>query len=104
VTGNVNYDGAAVMEGDIVFVSNDPAAPSTAARITAGAYAMDATPGEKKIEIRGSRIIPGKVNTDNPGSNEPAMEMYIPTKYNVETTLKQAVPTDGGKMDFDLTK
>ncbi len=65
---------------------------------------MQATPGEKKVEIRATRVVPGKVNTDNPGSNEPAMEMYIPTKYNTDTTLTQTVTPEGGQIDFALTK
>lgn len=104
VTGTVSFDGTPVAEGDIVFIPPDPTALSTAARISGGVYAMDATPGEKKVEIRATRIVPGKANTDNPGSTEPAMEMFIPTKYNTETTLKQTVPPEGGKIDFALTK
>jgi hypothetical protein len=104
VTGNVTFEGAPVSEGDIVFIPPEPTGLSTAARITNGVYTMDATPGEKKVEIRATRVVPGKANTDNPGSTEPAMEMFIPTKYNTETTLKQTVPPEGGTIDFALTK
>lgn len=104
VSGTVTFEGTPVVEGDIVFIPPDPTALSTAARISGGIYKMQATPGEKKVEIRATRAVPGKVNTDNPGSSEPAMEMFIPTKYNTETTLKQSVPPEGGKIDFALTK
>ena len=104
VQGNVTFEGTPVVEGDIVFIPPDPTALSTAARISGGVYTMEATPGEKKVEIRATRVVPGKANTDNPGSTEPAMEMFIPKKYNTETTLTQSVPPEGGKIDFALTK
>jgi hypothetical protein len=105
VTGKITYDGVPAEEGDITFIPPEPGGYSTSAPIGAGGvYTMDATPGEKRVEIRATRVVPGKANTDNPGSTDPAMEMYIPAKYNVDSTLKQTVSPDGGTIDFALEK
>jgi hypothetical protein len=50
------------------------------------------------------REVPGKMDESNPGDPVPLMEMYIPAKYNTETTLTTEVTESGAEpSDFALT-
>lgn len=104
VTGNVTFDGAPVEEGRIQFTPVS-GARSFAAEIKNGQFSLEAEPGQMKVEITASRLIPGKFDTSNPDDEpQPVGEMYIPAKYNAETELEAEVTASGpNTFDFALT-
>ena len=69
---------------------------AAAALLFAGtlAVSLQAEPGKISVEITAPRIIPGKFDKSN-GTPEPVGEMYIPKKYNANTTLSAEVTPDG---------
>ena len=103
VTGTVTYDGVPVADGDIIFRDATGQTRSCGGRIIDGKYSFDASPGSKTVEITAMRDVPGKMDTQsNPGESVPLREMYIPAKYNTETTLTAEVNDSGDPIDFPL--
>ena len=103
VTGMVSLDGTPVEEGQIYFRADDGGA-TCSAPIREGKYECEVTPGAKKIEIIGYRIVPGKFEEVNPGEKTPVKEMYIPKKFNSKTSLTLSVGEDKDEMEenFEL--
>lgn len=101
VSGQVTLDGQPVEEGQIYFRAQD-GGNSYAGKIENGRYETEVTPGGKRIEIIGHRIVPGKFREDNPGEKTPVREMYIPQKYNRNTTLEIELPADVRQQEEDF--
>jgi hypothetical protein len=98
VSGTVNWEGAPIPNGDIVFVPLDPHITPTAGKIIDGAYTFEAKPGEKRVEITSYRLS-GKFTP----AGKPIGEMYIPDRYNANSTLTTNVTLDGdNEFNFDL--
>ncbi|MCA9070876.1 MAG: hypothetical protein KDA84_18230, partial [Planctomycetaceae bacterium] len=75
--------------------------------IVDGKYELETEAGAMKVEITASRPVPGKMEP-GPSPDEPAvpvMEMYIPRKYNSQTTLTATVDPEGENTipTFELT-
>ncbi len=102
VTGKVTFEGQAIQEGQIVFRSlgTDPRAFGGA--IKDGQYRLDAVVGNMKVEVRASRLVPGKFDESNPGEKVPVGEMYIPAKYNSQSELTAEVKAGKNEIDFEL--
>ncbi len=102
VTGSVTFDGEPVAEGNIVFRAADGQTRSCGGPITAGKFSFDASPGSKKVEITAMRVVPGKMDTTNPGEEVPLQEQYIPEQYNTKSTLTIEV-SGADPIDIELT-
>lgn len=104
-SGQVTFDGAPVETGRILFRMTSGDQKAYAAEITNGEYTIETLPGEASVEITASRIIPGKFDTSNPDDEpQPIGEMYIPAKYNSQTTLKATVAeNNNNSTPFALT-
>jgi len=98
ITGNVTLDGAALPEGDILFTPADPQFGGEGAKITGGVYQANVRPGKSKVQIRATRLVPGKKGP----MGEPAIEDYIPAKYNDQSNLSIDVSASQLKHDFPL--
>lgn len=103
VTGTVTFDGKPVEEGRVQFREVGGEQRSFSGLIENGAYAIETAPGAMRVEVRASRLIPGKFDESNPGEKEPMGEMYIPEKYNSRSELTADVPAGGSAIDFALT-
>ena len=101
VSGAVSFDGTPVEDGRILLRKKEGDGKAFSGVIKDGAYTVETEEGLMTVEIRASRIIPGKFDNSN-GTPEPVGEMYIPKQYNTETTLEVLVP-EGGKSDADFT-
>src|SRR5262245_53671875 len=101
VTGTVQFDGAPLKEGRILFRSEEGEKRAYAGEITNGSYSVACAAGKMRVEITASRLIAGKFDTTN-GTKEPVGVMFIPAKYNSQSTL--VVVVDGGSRNhpFDL--
>jgi hypothetical protein len=98
VSGTVTWEGAPIPHGDIRFFPLDPHITPTAGKIIDGAYAFEARPGEKRVEITSYRLS-GKLTP----AGKPIGEMYIPDRYNANSTLTADVTFDGdNQFNFDL--
>lgn len=103
VSGEATYDGQPIERGSIKFTKTDGGQVYTG-EIANGRYETECEPGKMKVEITGSRIIPGKFTEANPGEKEPAREMYIPAKYNSKSTLEANVEAKSNDIPFNLKK
>jgi len=101
VSGTVTFDGQPIEEGRITFRNKDGSGPAYSTPIKQGEYSLPCAPGDMKVEIIASRLIPGKFGTQN-GTPEPMGEMYIPKQYNTATTLTAVVNGSSQEIPFDL--
>ncbi len=95
VTGTVTFDDQPVPEGDIIFQPADPKYGPDAGKIIDGKFTLQVRPGNRKVIIRATRLVPGKVGP----MGEDAHEDYIPEQYNEKTTLTADV-NSGAKNEF----
>lgn len=103
VQGSVQFDGAPVPDGRIVFRKTDGDGRAFSGLIKDGAYKLDAEPGRMAVVITASRLIPGKFDNSN-GTPEPVGEMYIPPQYNDATSLVAEVAGNGkNEFPFELS-
>jgi len=101
VSGTITFDGAPVADGDILFVPVDPALGPEPGTIKDGKYTLKAREGQKRVEIRASKILPGGAKG---AGGEPVPEEFLPRKYNDNSTLSAEVKSSGeNKADFALT-
>ena len=98
VKGVVTFDGEPVPNGDIMFVEEDGSIAPDAGKIVNGKYDMQVKGGKKRVEIRASKEVPGAK-----GLMGPALEDYIPSRYNSRTELSRDVTSQGpNQFDFKL--
>lgn len=102
LTGRVTYNGEPIPEGRIQFRSLDEGQHAYAGVIENGQYTVRVAPGPAAVEIRASRLIPGKFDESNPGEQQPVGEMYIPAKYNSRTELQVRIDPTTVSEDFAL--
>jgi hypothetical protein len=99
VRGTITFDGQPVEEGDIIFVPIDPNLNPDSGPIKNGHFAFAAKAGKKRVEIRASRVVPGKQSPMGP-----IHESYIPPEYNSRSRLEaEVVPGGTNQWDFPLT-
>jgi hypothetical protein len=98
VSGKVAWEDKPLPEGDIMFVPESPDVAREAGKIKDGAYHLKAPAGKYKVEIRATREVPGKKGP----MGEPAIEDYIPEKYNAKTTLGADVGPGKQQFEFSL--
>lgn len=102
VSGTVTYNGEPVGQGDILFVDPLGAIPAGGGRVTNGRYEFLVLPGTKRVEVRGSRSIPGTSNPMRGGG--PDVEELIPAEFYRNSKLTAEVTPDGpNTFDFPLT-
>lgn len=104
VSGSVSYDGKPVDEGRIQFRNMSGDGRAYSGEIKGGQYSVKCEAGSMKVEIIASRVIPGKTVVAEGGEKVPAREMYIPTKYNSQSTLTAEVKSGSQTIPFDLAK
>ena len=100
VSGAVKVDGKEVAEGEIIFQSDDKSVGAEGGAIKDGKYALKAREGKNKVEIRATRIVPGKKGP----MGEDWVEQFIPEQYNEKSTLTAEVGSGKTKHDFELNK
>jgi hypothetical protein len=105
VSGTVNWNGAPLPEGDIVFMPATPGDVEDAGKIKAGKFAFEARPGSKKVKILATR---GEGPVDPQMGMQPQV-MYIPPKYSsgelteLKATVEESTGKDGKNVfPFDL--
>jgi len=97
VSGTVTFNGEALPEGNIIFSAADGTGVPAAGEIRNGKFRLHVTPGKKTVAILATREF-GEVDAVM-GARQ--REMYIPKRYNDETTLTADV-TPGGKNRFEF--
>lgn len=104
VAGTVTFDGQPVKDGDILFVSDNPAFGPDAAKIKDGKFSLMAKEGKAKVKILAVRDLPGPKKKGAMGEEVQPTEQFIPPCYNDKTTLTANVPlTDAKEIEFLLT-
>lgn len=102
VHGTVTFDGEPIEKGRILLRQTTGDQKAYAAEIANGRFELRAEEGPTSVEIRASRIIPGKFDHSN-GVPEPVGEMYIPAKYNSKTELTADITSGTNELQFDLS-
>jgi hypothetical protein len=100
VSGTVTFNGEPVPKGYIAFLP-EGACRGGGGPITDGQYSIMAQAGKNRVEITASKSMPlprGEVGMD--GRKE-EVRQYLPTRYNVETELKEDI-TEASTRDYSL--
>ncbi len=100
VSGTVKVDGKEVAEGEIIFQSDDQSVGAEGGTIKNGKYATKAREGKNKVQIRATRVVPGKKGP----MGEDWVEQFIPEQFNEQSTLSAEVGPGKTKHDFELKK
>jgi hypothetical protein len=103
VFGTVQFDGQPIPEGTISFLPIEGTeGPWHYAKIVRGRYAFPQVPaGTYRVAIRATR--PAEETVQGPDGTEiPAEEQYLPSKYNVESELRASVEPGMNTFDFEL--
>src|SRR6185437_14801065 len=82
VSGTVRYDGQMVADGDVIFIPEDKSVGPEGGKIKDGKYSLMAREGKNQVQLRASRVVPGKKGP----MGEDWVESYLPEKYNDKTT------------------
>ena len=112
VTGRVTFEGQPVKEGKIRFFPVEgTVGPMVGAQIREGQYEVrnrgGVPVGEHRVEIEALRLRKAaEGEPEVPGAGNPAVEQFIPAKYNRQSELVVTAPSGsrGMTFDFDLTK
>lgn len=102
VSGTVTLDGKPLEEGNIAFRPLPALAVSEAmgGSIKDGKYQVKARPGQNRVEITATRIVPGK--KDNFGTL--LRESILPEKYNAKSELTKEISAGrANELNFELT-
>lgn len=91
--GEVTWKGQPVETGRVIFRLLDGDRRGFSAPIEGGKFEIETYPGQVRVEIRASRLVPGKFDNSN-DEPEPMGEMYIPAQFNTQSTLVLNVPAD----------
>lgn len=102
VTGTVTFQGQPVEAGEIVFTPKTGDQTSAAGKIVQGKYECQVPAGPSVVRITAYRNVPGKFDMSNPGEKTPVVEMYIPAKYNTQSTLEVTIDRSKSTQDFKL--
>jgi hypothetical protein len=111
VVGRVTFEGEPIKEGRIRFFPVEgTAGPMTGTEIQEGQYEVrnrgGVPVGKHRVEIEARRLRRGATGPEMPGVGNPAIEQFIPAKYNQRSELFVTVESGSSKktLDFDLTK
>ncbi len=102
VTGTVTFDGQPVTDGEIILFPIEAGQTPDAGPIKDGKFAFKARPGEKKVDIQAVRKDPTKTVPDPVTGTRPALESYIPERYNTKTELTVEIGPGQDPLEFDL--
>ena len=103
VTGDVQFDGKPLAEGQIEFIDaagNPP--PRYRATIRAGKFSCECTPGDKRVEILAFGPAGNLPKVPGPGDDA----QFIPARFNTESTLRVSIKsgTANQPLKWDLRK
>lgn len=114
IKGTVKFDGQPVKSGSIAFIpSGTNVGPATGAEIKDGKYGISKEQGPvlglHRVEILATRSSAGDSKEAAAPTGGPSaakgtatFEMYIPEKYNKQSTLEFIVESGSNEEDFDL--
>jgi hypothetical protein len=97
VSGSVTWNGEDLPAGDIIFTPADGQGVPHAGKIVAGKYRLRTTAGRHQVAVFATR----EFGPADPEMGARPREMYLPARYNHETTLTAEV-TAGGENQFDF--
>jgi hypothetical protein len=102
VSGTITLDGKPLEDGNIAFRPL-PALAATEAiggPIKDGKYQVKARPGQNRVEITATRVVPGKKDA----FGTPLRESILPEKYNVQSQMTKEISASGAnEFNMELT-
>jgi len=100
ISGTVTWESEPLSAGDITFTPVDEHIVPVAGKIVDGGYRLEAPAGAMKVAIFAIRPI----GPPQPEMGAQPHEMYIPVRYNHETTLTATVEAQGkNHFEYELT-
>jgi hypothetical protein len=107
IHGKVTLDGEPVINGTIVFLSEDTKGPKAAAAIENEAYSLsphDKLPvGKYRVEISWQKPTGKKVPSADPGITIDETREAVPAKFNTNSTLIADIGSGDSEKNFALS-
>jgi hypothetical protein len=105
IEGEVQLNGEPLADGTIIFQPASGDHDADVGQIIAGKFALLATAGNKKVAVKGTKLV---TDTKEPsalgGPPSPVTVSLIPAKYDRDTILRAEVKPQGpNRFVFDLT-
>lgn len=104
IKGQVTVNGVPVKDGSISFLPPDGKGPTARAIIIEGQYSCKVSPGTKRMEINGFKVV-GRRRADPRDMSTPIIDVkeeIVPARYNTATTLTCDVKSGKYTYDFEL--
>ncbi|MFO0823666.1 MAG: hypothetical protein U0792_11210 [Gemmataceae bacterium] len=103
VSGTVTLDNVPVENGGIQFTLLDGSGPTAGAVIVNGKYTTTVPAGKVRVEIRASKVVGKRKETDTPDSRMvDELAEAIPAQYNTDSKLTADIAPGMGPLDFTL--
>ena len=103
ITGHVTLDDMPLEKGLIQFVAQDGQSPTGSGIISSGIYALEVSPGVKRVEVTSPKVVGQQKMYDTADSPvTDLVEERIPPEYNARSNLKADVSREKTKFDFEL--
>lgn len=99
VSGKVTLDDQPLADAEITFTPIEGGRPSIATTDSSGAYELLYTKDQKGAVVGPHTIT---ITTYEESDDQVTREEKVPTKYNLETTLKETVKAGSQTLDFEL--
>jgi hypothetical protein len=84
VTGDVTWNGTPIQNGMIVLQPQDPKTAPAGGQIRDGKFRLQSKPGKMRVQIEAVRA----TDETDPDTGTKLGEMFIPPRYNSQTTLE----------------
>jgi hypothetical protein len=99
VTGNVTWNGAPMPSGMVVLHPVDSQVAAVGGQIRDGKFSVRGKPGKARVLIEAVRA----TDQVDPATGTKLGEMYVPARYNSQSTLEVDVSSDGSNhFEFPL--
>lgn len=104
VKGTVTLDGTPIPKANLLLEDATGETKSYFFDVVNGEFSGEVTAGKKKVNIQASRKSKNKMMPTADGSGtEPAIEQYLPKRYNAATILEAEIKESGDNtLTFDL--
>jgi hypothetical protein len=100
VTGKVTWNGNLLSQGDIILTPADGSGIPVAGKIVHGKFRLETPPGTYEVAIFATR----EIASADPQMGAVPREMYIPERFNDQTTLAATIgPDQSNYFEYPLT-
>ena len=101
----VVFDGQPLKKGNVSFMPSDGRGPTAAAIVADGKYSVRISPGKKRVQIEGFKVVGRQHAMGDPQAPMvDILQPIIPKRYNADSELTCEITSNNHTYDFTLQK